>query len=62
MADQELIEIARLHAEAAKIIADALEEMQPLRMSRENIEHNAKAIIARLAHANILMERYQEGQ
>jgi len=54
----ELLDDARLHAEAVKIIANAIQEMANPSLKREDIDHNAAAIIARLAHANILLERY----
>jgi len=58
MSDNELLDAARLHSEAVKIIANALEECSHLTLKREDHEGNAVAIIARLAHANILLERY----
>jgi len=56
--DDGLLDAARLHSEAVKIIATALEECSHPWLSRKDHERNAVAILARLAHANILLERY----
>lgn len=56
--DKALLNAANLYAEAAKIIANALQEMAHPTLKREDIEGNATAILARLAHSNILLERY----
>ena len=56
--DKVLLEAARLHAEAKKIIATALKECSHPSLKPEDHEGNATAILARLAHANILLDRY----
>jgi hypothetical protein len=56
--ESELLDAARLHSEAVKIIANAISEMGHPSLRRQDIEGNAVAILARLAHANILIERY----
>jgi redox-regulated HSP33 family molecular chaperone len=56
--DQELLEAAKLHAEAVRIIAAAIQDMGHPTLTRKDYENNAVAILARLAHANILIERY----
>lgn len=59
--DQGLLEVAKLHAEAKKIIATALKECSHPSLKPEDHEGNATAILARLAHANLLIERYKPG-
>lgn len=48
---------ARRYNDAVKIISDTLSEISPTSLSRENIEHNAHTILARLAKANITLDR-----
>jgi hypothetical protein len=60
--DQGLLEVAKLHAEAKKIIATALKECSHPSLKPEDHEGNATAILARLAHANILVEKYEPEQ
>ena len=52
-------EIAKLHEEAVQSICSTLRELNELEQTETEIEHNARAIIARLARANILLERYE---
>jgi hypothetical protein len=59
--DNELLEVAKLHAEAVKIIANAIKEMGHPSLTQQDIEGNAVAIIARLAHASIILDRYEAG-
>lgn len=56
--DKELLQVARLHSDAVKIIATALKEISHPSLKPEDHEGNAVAIIARLAHGNILLDRY----
>jgi hypothetical protein len=56
--DNGLLDCAKLHSEAVKIIANALKEISINRIDTETI---AAAILARLAHGNILFERYKPG-
>lgn len=56
--DSELLDTARLYSDAVKIIANAISEMGHPSLKRQDIEGKAVAILARLAHANILIERY----
>lgn len=58
--DNVLLDAAKLHSEAVKIIARALEECSHPTLTPRDHEGNATAILARLAHANILLERYDE--
>jgi len=59
-AKETLREIAKLHEEAVEIFGAVLHELNRLDQSEAAIAHNARAILARLAHANILLERYEE--
>lgn len=53
--DPELVKAARIHRKSVKIIAKFLREIDP--QSEQGIaERNAAAILARLAHANLLVE------
>jgi hypothetical protein len=56
--DPELLAAAKLHAEAVQIIAMAIQDMGHPSLKRKDYENNAVAILARLAHANILLDRY----
>ena len=56
--DQELLEAARVHGDAINIIANALQEMAKPTVEREVIEASAAAILARLAHANLVLKRF----
>lgn len=60
--DQELIDAAKLHHEATEIIAQALIELRQTELTRRDAETAAAAILARLAHASILLERYDEAK
>ena len=56
--DEELAEAAKIHAEAVKIIANGLRDCSHPTLTPRDHEGNATAILARLAHANIIVERY----
>lgn len=60
--DQELLNAAMLHARAVKIIANALKECSHPSLKPVDHEGNATAILARLAHANILLEEYDPAE
>ena len=60
--DQELLDAAKLHARAVKIIANALKECSHPSLKPEDHEGNATAILARLAHANILIDKYDPAE
>jgi hypothetical protein len=60
--DNVLLDAAKLHAEAVKIISMALEECSHPTLTPRDHEGNATALLARLAHANILLERYDENE
>lgn len=53
-----LRDIAKFYEKAVEIIASSLQEMAHASLKREDMEGNARAIIARLANANILLEGY----
>jgi hypothetical protein len=56
--DQGLLEAAKIHSEARKVIVKALREMS---INSIDLEDKANAILARLAHENLLLERYKPG-
>lgn len=56
--DQGLLEAAKIHSEAVKIIANALRECSHPTLTPRDHEGNATAILARMAQANLLVERY----
>ncbi|MFN9418752.1 MAG: hypothetical protein ACK578_14870 [Pirellula sp.] len=60
--DQGLLDAAKLHARAVKIIANALKECSHPSLKPEDHEGNATAILARLAHANILIDNYDPAE
>lgn len=53
--DSEVIKAYRVHRKSVKIISGFLRELDP-HSPQSAIEHNAAAILARLAHANLLVE------
>jgi len=52
-----LEDFAKTHQEAVNIIAGALSDCSHPSLTLENHKGNARAIIARLAHADILIEK-----
>lgn len=54
-----LAKVGRQHAKAVKIIGDFLSEMQPWKTAKD-VEHNAAAILARLASADLLLASADE--
>ena len=52
--DKVLLEIAKTHAAAVKIIANAIKDMGHPSLKPQDIEGNAVAILSRLAHAGIV--------
>jgi hypothetical protein len=51
-------EAAKLSDDAIRIIAGAILDMQHPSLTLQDCYGNARAILARLAQANILLERY----
>lgn len=54
-----LEEYAKIHEESKRIITTALLECSNPSLTRQDIEGNAVAILARLAKANLLLERVE---
>lgn len=59
MSNNEIKEVINEWLETRQIIADFLKELNPT-MSEEEHLHNAAALIARLAQANIVTGKYNE--
>lgn len=59
--DPETVKAYRVHRKSVKIISGFLRELDP-HSPQSTIEANAAAILARLAHANLLIEEVTEAK
>ena len=58
--DKAMLDAARIHQEAVEIIQQAIHEITSI--CPTGCKQAATAILARLAHANLLLERYDPEQ
>jgi hypothetical protein len=56
------IDFYRTYSSAVQIIAESLQELSNVACTRDEYVHNAKAILARLAHAGIIVDDVNEGK
>jgi hypothetical protein len=55
------IDFYRTYSSAVQIIAESLQELCNVACTPDEYVHNAKAILARLAHAGIIVDDVNEG-
>jgi hypothetical protein len=55
------IDFYRTYSSAVQIIAESLQELSNVACTPDEYVHNAEAILARLAHAGIIVDDVNEG-